>query len=932
MGKLVRCMAALVVVIGCSDWARGETLRGSVVAENGSPANGAHVWAAKLWINSLERVEVTADDQGHFAIDLGPGRWSVAANLGEQGLASMEDVGVEDGRELKAVTLRLSTQGRLRARLVEAETEKPIAGGRLVIDDGLDPIADRDGRFEVAGLSRTHYHEAFVVAPGRERKRVLFEMLEKPVTELEIHVPRGGKVIGRVLDLEGKPIAGAFVGKSTSGSILSLTGLWVRADAQGRFEFDGLVLDRTTWLNADAEGYELGQRSGVRLDAGSGPLEIEFRLAINPAAQRPGPGVAGGASTKATPPPFRLANRREVSGVVLDPDQRPVPRAAVRWDPDWSRETIEVKTDAEGRFRLAPVPDEPNIVSVIPEKSAFAPEFPKVEGTGDQDIRVTLAKGHSAKGVVCDDRGTPFAGVTVLPSLVGVGQNALALWERSTKTDAQGRFEVSGLPASGVLFTFLGDGVSDLRDHVLAIDKESIVTMSAAGAIRGRVVDHDGKPLRNFRVLLNASRERKPDDKFGGFFAGFCGTGLTCTSDDGSFLIRNLGAETVQRVTVLAAGHGERSIDRVNAKPLTHLSPERGLIFQLTRPFALRVQAVEEVSGKPIVDARVSLIYDDPSIDKSFSWGYHDSTWGDSVHARTDREGVAPFSPLSFGEGTILVRADGYARRHLGWRDGADKLTVGLWPEASVSGELIDATTGKPLEAAHISVHSTSGDQITALVQAGDAGRFRIGELPEGTYGFSITTSSGANLHDEQLTLQPGQHVSRTLRLSAAGAAVGRFIRGLLAPRPAIPEKLLKVGDTAPEFSVETLDDKPLSLKDCRGKYVLLDFWATWCGPCVEEMPHLRAVHEAFGKDPKFVMISLSLDASKDDVRKFLRCKDQSWTQVCLGNQSTEPVTKSYGIDLIPSILLLDPDGKIVAQDLRGTGIKNAVASVLKRD
>ena len=91
-------------------------------------------------------------------------------------------------------------------------------------------------------------------------------------------------------------------------------------------------------------------------------------------------------------------------------------------------------------------------------------------------------------------------------------------------------------------FTFLGEGVSDLRDHVLELDKENVVMMSAAGAIRGKVVDHEGKPVRNFRVLLNGSREREPGDKYGGFFAGFCGIGLTYTSDDGSFVVRNLGA------------------------------------------------------------------------------------------------------------------------------------------------------------------------------------------------------------------------------------------------------------------------------------------------------------------------------------------------------------------------------------------------------
>ena len=107
------------------------------------------------------------------------------------------------------------------------------------------------------------------------------------------------------------------------------------------------------------------------------------------------------------------------------------------------------------------------------------------------------------------------------------------------------------------------------------------MTMSAAGAIRGRVVDEQGKPVRNFRVLLNGSRGREPGDKFGGFFAGFCGTGLTYSSDDGSFLIRNLTAGSVVRVTVLAPGHGEASIDRVIAQPINRLTAKKPFTFRL---------------------------------------------------------------------------------------------------------------------------------------------------------------------------------------------------------------------------------------------------------------------------------------------------------------------------------------------------------------
>ncbi len=764
MSKARRCLVALAVVFGCLADARGETLRGNVLSEDGSPAKGAHVWAVKLWIQSLERVETTADREGRFSVELGPGQWLIEANLGDQGIASMENVQVATGQAPTPVTVRLIQQGRLRARLVEAETGKPIAGGRLVLDNGLDPVTDREGRFEVGGLSGAEYHESFVVAPGRERKRVLFEMSEKPVTDLEIPVPRGGKARGCVLDMDRKPIAGAFVGRSTSGSIISLSGLWVRADDQGRFEFDGLPLDRITWLNAVAEGYEDGKREGVRSDADNGPLLLEFRLRRKPGAR--GQELGGVLQEPAT----KVPKRRHVSGVVLDAHKKPVVGALVRWGWDLSRDTIETKTDAAGAFRLAFVPDQPGVVNVIPAKSDLAPHTSTIRDDGDRELAITLKKAHAVTGVVRDDQGTVFAGVTIVPIVAGDGQRGLALWQRSTKTDALGRFAVSGLPESGTSFTFLREGVSDLRDHVLELDKDHVVIMTAAGAIRGKVLSSDGKPVRNFRVLLNGSREEKPDDKHGGFFAGFCGIGLTFSSYDGSFLIKNLTAGSVQRVTVLAPGHGEGSIDRVIAQPINRLTAKKPFTFRLAPAHNLKARVLEETSGKPVTNARLTLI-DDPSVEQNVASAFYGAGWSDSVVIRTDKEGVATFSPLTYGEGTILVQAAGFAREHLGWHDRATKIDVTLAPEAVVSGELFDASTGKPMEGVSIQLSSPTGGQFGASVQPGDGGRFRIGELPAGKYILSITRSAGAEIHQEQLALEAGRQVSRLLRLSSVAPA-----------------------------------------------------------------------------------------------------------------------------------------------------------------
>ena len=802
----------------------------------------------------------------------------------------------------------------LQARgVVVDEAGNPVAGAEVRVD-AFRPyerlgVTGPDGAFAIPARGDSLSYRPILVRVDDGRKLGVFQygynlsraeseaavrIIAKPSREVAVHVADAGKapIEGAVVEVVGDYSA---VAHATTG-------------ADGTAKLSVPIDSKVSWIVAkkEAVGFDYAEL---------GKFDEFGRLRESVAAEELPDSVA-----------LTLESPRVARIKAVDTDGKPLAgvgfhiwllkKEGRRSEVNYFSRLHGATTDADGIATFDWLPPSVGLLQFWPDGDGYAHRRVIVEEGRTEPVVATLVRNETIRGRVVLPDGSPAKDVQVVARGTGQGMDSGG---GTVRSDDEGRYEISAAPNEAyAVFVDDEDWAAPSRLDVVVRPGKPVdgvdFQLAKGTIIKGTVTIGNGeRPAAGESIRLTESGAQAPrefreagDNTWRQILRQFGET----TDAEGRYAIR------VGPGTYTLSGPARTESETIEVTD----QPEIVHDFHMPRPAKgpLAGRVIAGIDGKPVAGARIEIVSENPL---SFPLPV---TADDEGRFQTDR----------FLDTTILCAKspDGSLGALVEIGPDDPEVVIPLTPTASATGLLLDEQ-GEPARNQELSwgrrvysdaEHASFMHVFAPKVVSDDQGRFTLPALVVGQkYEISVKRDDVYRMAGVAEPQQPGPMDLGTLQVGAyegdeQKAAASSFL-------PDAPD----AGAVAPALDATTLDGAPVSLKDFAGKFVLLDFWATWCGPCLGEIPNLQDIHDTFAEDERFALLSLSIDETIDEPRKFQETRKLPWNQGFLKGEFDGP--KAYGVRAIPAFVLVGPDGKIVARGMRGEEIKKAVAEALEK-
>ena len=602
------------------------------------------------------------------------------------------------------------------------------------------------------------------------------------------------------------------------------------------------------------------------------------------------------------PPIDHLAT---ISGkVIAQRDGQPVSNMGIWVEYDDGEVHAGTLTDEDGRYRVEVTPGSYRVR--IASKNAANPVTVEAKPEDKiEDIDLLLLNSRRISGLVRDKSNNLIANAVVVISDDSSEDRRLS--PQVVTTDANGRFEGWQVAGPRATFEVAAEGYAQTtREVENAIEGEIVISLKQGTTFHGRVVDELGKPIAWARVGLGHA----PDPETEVYtLRPLPFQRNTYTDASGLFTLNDVadGHVEVRHPEIEIASQEIMSVDDV-----IDIRVERLRLYSVSGVVSLNEGAVGYLEVRVFSTKRPSS-----------------SGPTQSKIARTDANGAYYLDGLEPGEYIILVRAPEeleLAERtiiiHRNIRSQTlvieDRdVTLNFEPlgDARITG--VATYKGQPVSEVYVSSRVLADDPMKSVpassTQTDKGGQFELRDLPYAQIEIRFFSSPSSRKHWSKVD---------TIDLTEKKEL------SYLAELDMEERKTLNSGDMAPEFEAKQLNGTTFRLADYRGKKaVLIDFWATWCPPCVDEIPTMKRIAKTY-RNQGLEVVGVSLDRDEKALRDFVKREKLSYVQV-FDKEKSQTITKSYGVWGIPSVFLIDKNGVINASDLRGERTEKAVKALL---